>query len=170
MKIFYLKKDEILERVGLAELEKYSDGKVYSQEDKYIEHLCWLYLVNYAGMNYLGLNDTTVVYEDKKPVLASGERYFSVSHSENVVVVGFSKRNIGVDTEKMRDRNFNRLAKRYGIPPNKEDFYRFWTKYEAGIKLGVPSVFEFQQIIENDYMLTCVSDSEENSEVEIIKI
>ena len=39
MKVFYLKKDDILEKVGLEELEKYSDGKSYSLEEKYIEHL-----------------------------------------------------------------------------------------------------------------------------------
>ena len=170
MKVFYLRKDEILKNVGLDELEKYSDGKEYSLEDKYIEHLCWLYLVNYVGVNYLGLMDTSVVYEDKKPVLKSGELYFSVSHSENIVVVGYSKNNIGVDIERMRERDFGRLAKRYGISPEKHDFYKFWTRYEAVIKLGTTPKYEASQIIEQDYMLTCVSDGEDISNFEIMCI
>lgn len=170
MKIFYLKKDEILEQVGLEELEKYSDGKSYSLEEKYIEHLCWIYLVNKVGLSYLGIVDTSIIYEDKKPVLKSGEYNFSVSHCENIVVVGFSRNNIGVDTERMRERNFERLAKRYDISPTKEEFYKFWTKYEAVIKLGSTPKQVISKIIENDYMLTCVLDSDKETDFEIIKI
>ena len=170
MKIFYLKKDEILQKIGLEELEKYSDGKVYSLEEKYIEHLCWLYLVNYVGPSYLGIVDTSVVYEDKKPVLKSGEYNFSVSHSENIVVVGFSHNNIGVDVERMRDRDFHRLAKRYGIPPEKNEFYKFWTKYEAVIKLGSTPKYIVSEIIEGDYMLTCAMDYKEATDFEIMCI
>lgn len=170
MKIFYLKKDEILEQVGLEELEKFSDGKSYSLEERYLEHLCWIYLVNKVGLSYLGIVDTSIIYEDKKPVLKSGEYNFSVSHCENVVVVGFSRNNIGVDTERMRERNFERLAKRYGISPTKEEFYKFWTKYEAVIKLGSTPKQVISKIIENDYMLTCVLDSDKETDFEIIKI
>jgi hypothetical protein len=170
MKIFYLKKDEILEQVGLEELEKYSDGKSYSLEEKYIEHLCWIYLVNRVGLSYLGIVDTSIIYEDKKPVLKSGEYNFSVSHCENIVVVGFSRNNIGVDTERMRERNFERLAKRYDITPTKEEFYKFWTKYEAVIKLGSTPKQVISKIIEGDYMLTCVLDSDKETDFEIIKI
>ena len=168
MKIFYLKKDEILKNIGLEELERFSDGKEYLSEEKYFEHLCWLYLLNHAGPDYLGIVDTTVVYEDKKPVLKSGEYNFSVSHSENLVVIGFSRNNIGIDVEKMKERDFQRLAKRYGIPPKKNEFYKFWTKYEAVIKLGTTPKYETSEIIEKDYMLTCVLDSEEVG-LEIIK-
>lgn len=170
MKIFYLKKDEILEQVGLEELEKYSDGKSYSLEERYIEHLCWIYLVNKVGLSYLGIVDTSIIYEDKKPVLKSGEYNFSVSHCENIVVVGFSRNNIGVDTERMRERNFERLAKRYDISPTKKEFYKFWTKYEAVIKLGSTPKQVISKIIENDYMLTCVLDSDKETDFEIIKI
>ena len=170
MKIFYLKKDEILEQVGLEELEKFSDGKSYSLEEKYIEHLCWIYLVNRVGLSYLGIVDTSIIYEDKKPVLKSGEYNFSVSHCENIVVVGFSRNNIGVDTERMRERNFERLAKRYDISPTKEEFYKFWTKYEAVIKLGTTPKLVISKIIEDDYMLTCVLDSDKETDFEIIKI
>ena len=159
-----------MEKVGLEELEKFSDGKTYTLEEKYIEHLCWLYLVNYVGPSYLGIVDTTVIYEDKKPVLKSGEYNFSVSHCENIVAVGFSRNNIGVDIEKMRERNFERLAKRYGISPEKEEFYKFWTKYEAVIKLGNSPKQVISKIIEKDYMLTCVLDSDKETDFEIISI
>ena len=170
MKIFYLKKDEIIEKVGLEELEKFSDGKTYTLEEKYIEHICWLYLLNYVGTDYLGIVDTSIVYEDKKPVLKSGEYNFSVSHSENIVVIGFSRNNIGVDIERMRERNFERLAKRYGISPEKEDFYKFWTKYEAVIKLGSTPKQVISKVIEDDYMLTCVLDSDKETGFEIVRI
>ena len=147
-----------------------TEAKIYTFEERYIEHLCWIYLVNKVGLSYLGIVDTSIIYEDKKPVLKSGEYNFSVSHCENIVVVGFSRNNIGVDTERMRERNFERLAKRYDISPTKEEFYKFWTKYEAVIKLGSTPKQVISKIIENDYMLTCVLDSDKETDFEIIKI
>ena len=170
MKIFYLKKNEILNKIGLNELEKFSDGKNFSNIERYIEHLCWLYLVNFAAKNHLNINNPKIIYNGKKPILQSQEYNFSVTHSENIVAVGFSKHKIGIDIEKMKNRNFEKLARRYNISPNKEDFYKFWTTYEAEIKLGDKAKNIFSQIIEKDYMLTCICNSKDKIDFDIIKI
>ncbi len=52
---------------------------------------------------------------------------------------------------------------RYGIKttnPTAKEFYRFWTGLEAEIKLGNNNIKSLHsEILEKDYMLTCVSDN-----------
>lgn len=170
MRIYYIKKDEILNKIPLRELEKFSDGHCYKNKEKYLEHLLGLYLIKLIGSKYYELNDTTITYNGKKPVFASGEINFSISHCENIVAVGFCKNNIGIDIEKMKERDFKKLAKRYNISPTKDSFYKFWTNYEAEIKLGEIPVKSITQIFENDYMLTYVTNKKSDLNVELIKL
>ena len=169
MKIFYLNINETLKKIPLNELQKYSDGRFYRNVEKYMEHILGMYIVKNIGSKYYNIEDTTVIYEGEKPVFASGGINFSISHSGDIVAAGFCENNIGIDIEKMRERDFEKLAKRYNIPPKKEDFYKFWTNYEAEIKLGKPPVQKFSKIFETDYMLTAVSDTPFRSEIEILK-
>ena len=45
MEIFYVEKSEFLKQVKMADLEQVSDGRQYKSREKYLEHLCGLYLV-----------------------------------------------------------------------------------------------------------------------------
>lgn len=52
--------------------------------------------------------------------------------------------------------------KRYGIDaknPSKKEFYRFWTVHEAEIKLNGHIRSLFSELLEENYMLACVSDN-----------
>lgn len=168
MKIYYVKKDEFMNKVSLEELKTFSDGRVLNNQTKYTEHLIGLYLIKYLAKKYYDLDDYKIIYDGKKPKFKDEKLNFSVSHSENIVAVGFSDYNIGIDVEYMKNRDFTKLSKRYNINPSALDFYTFWTKYEAGIKLGDNPKFVKSQIIENNYMLSYASDK--NLEAEIIKI
>ena len=162
MDIFYLNKSEFLKSIDRASLEVFSDGREYSSEDKYFEHLCGLFLVKFIAKNIYKINNTEIEIVDKKPFLKDRKLFFSISHSKDVVVVVFDNNNVGVDVEFIQDRsNYNAIMERYGKKienPSLEDFYKFWTLHEAEIKLGTGVKSVFSSKIENDYMLTCVSD------------
>lgn len=86
--------------------------------------------------NYLG-----------KPVLASGEAYFNISHSFERVVCAVSDKPVGVDIEKIRpfsrgviNRFFNDSESEYVERAKSEDearkrFYELWTLKESYVKM-----------------------------------
>ena len=79
--------------------------------------------------------DDEIVYDGKRPHFRNNEIYFSISHSENIIVVAFDTEPVGIDIEFVRQRNFEKLAKRYNIRINEPpDFYMWWTAYEAKYK------------------------------------
>lgn len=173
MEIFYIKKDEFLKKVSRQELEKVADGRKYKSETKYIEHLCGLYLVKYLAEKYYNLPDTEIILKNGKPVFKNRDLHFSISHSKDVVLVVFSKNNVGVDVEYMADRDFAGILKYYGKDSEnltKEEFYRFWTDYEASIKLAAETKSSFSAIIEDNYVLTILSDVNMVSDFAIMKV
>lgn len=161
MEIYYLKKDEFLKSINREELEKFSDGRKYLSEKKYLEHLCGLYLIKYVAKYYYDVKNPEIEYQNGKPFFKSREICFSISHSNNIVLVAFNNRNIGVDVEYMRPRDYQKIMKRYDCMDEnitKEGFYRFWTLHEAEIKLGSKVKSSYSAMLEDAYMITCVSD------------
>lgn len=162
MEIFYLKKSEFLKSVDRASLEDFSDGREYSSEEKYFEHLCGLFLVKFIAKHFYEINDVEIEIRNKKPFFKNSELFFSISHSKDIVAVAFNSSNVGIDVEIIQNRpNYEAILERYGKMienPSLEDFYKFWTLHEAEIKLGTGVKSVFSSKIENDYMLTCVSD------------
>lgn len=84
-------------------------------------------------------NENGKPYTQKKP-----DFHFSISHSENAVAVAFSKDQIGIDIEKIRNTNL-KVANRFFTPEEQEyiksdtalsrtRFFEIWTKKEAVIK------------------------------------
>ena len=79
--------------------------------------------------------DDEIVYDGKRPHFNNNGIYFSISHSENLVVVAFDEAPVGVDVEFIKPRNFEKLAERYNIKIETPlDFYKWWTAYEAKYK------------------------------------
>jgi phosphopantetheinyl transferase len=173
MKIYYIKKDEFLKKVSRQELEKVSDGREYKSEIKYVEHLCGLYLAKYVARNYYNIDNPQIVLKNDKPEFINKDISFSISHSKNIILVAFCKNNIGVDIEYMADRDFKSILKYYHKQledSTKEGFYRFWTKYEAEIKLDAKVKSYFSCTIEKEYMLSVVSDDTIISDFEFNKL
>lgn len=175
MKIYYLKKDKFLNTVSRESLEKYSDKRVYGSEEKYLEHLCGIYLTKYVAHKFFNMSDTTIAYDNGKPYFTSGKVCFSLSHSKNIVLAGFCEKNIGVDVEFMAPRNtdiYNKILERYSTPcknPTTEDFYKLWTVHEAKIKLRSHPKSTVSMVLEQDYMLSCVTEDENINAIEILK-
>lgn len=161
MEIFYLKKSEILKVISRESLEKFSDGRVYSNEDKYLEHLLGRFLTKFVAKNFYDKENTNIVLKNSKPVFETGNLFFSISHSKDIVLVAFNNKNIGVDIEFLCERkNYKDIMERFGKAvhnPSRIDFYKFWTLHEAEIKLAAEIKSLFTAFIEKDYIVSCVS-------------
>lgn len=87
------------------------------------------------------VKDTKIVFFNKKPYLQTREKFFSISHSGEYIVLCFSDFECGVDIERIKDRDFLAISKRMNFQSKDlEDFYYNWTKYEAQYKLGAESL------------------------------
>jgi len=172
MKIFYIEKDKFLKNIKFEILEKFSDGRIYKSKEKYLEHLCGLYLVKNVAKEFYNIENPEIEIKNSKPFFRYNNLYFSISHSENIVAAAFHTSNTGFDIERIKPRNYKKILKKYNIEnenPTPEDFYKFWTLHEAQIKLGTPCKSSFTIPFKNDYILSCVSDEVIISEFEIIQ-
>lgn len=83
------------------------------------------------------ISDVEIDYTSNgKPFLKNVKNiHFSISHSDDLLVIVIDNKNIGVDIERIRDYDLkiNSIIK-YNAKSN-EDFFREWTKREAVIKL-----------------------------------
>lgn len=161
MEIFYLNKKEFLETVNIQSLMKFSDGREYKSEDKLVEHLCGLFLTKFLAKNVYNIENTDIELVGKKPYFTNRKLYFSISHSNDIVLVAFNKTDIGADVEYMQNRDFGRVMSRYGNPVNCEskiDFYKFWTKHEAQIKLGTAQKSGLTIFLNQDYIVSCACE------------
>ena len=114
-----------------------------------------------------GIENREVVFDNKKPVLKSGEKCFSISHSGEYIVLGFSDYNCGIDIEGAKGkRDWRAIAERMGFHSQTEDdFYNDWTKYEAEYKSGAKNN-SIKTFVLDNYVLTAVSENP-NEEFEL---
>lgn len=164
MDIFYLKKSEFLGNIDYKTLQTFSDNREFKSKEKEEEHLLGLFLTKFIAKHIYDIQNTEIEIINKKPVFKNAKLYFSISHSKDIVLVVFNNSNIGADIEYMENgKNFKLIMNRYGIKtsnPTAKEFYRFWTGHEAEIKLGNRNIKSlFSEILEDNYMLTCVSDN-----------
>lgn len=79
-----------------------------------------------------------------KPYAVGSEKFFSVSHSGDCVVIAVDEKEIGADVEKLPDKEYLKIAERFYAPGelryvlDAEDqaraFTRIWTRKEAYLK------------------------------------
>ena len=102
---------------------------------------CFSYLMIYRILrDFYNIEEREIVFDGKKPVLKTGEKHFSLSHSGGLVALAFSDYNCGVDIEQIKLRDFENISKRMGFKcETLGEFYDCWTRYEAEYKLSVPS-------------------------------
>lgn len=161
MDVYFIEKDKFLNSIDRKYLESFSDNRKYKSEEKYLEHLCGLFIIKYVAKNFYNIEKPEINYVNKKPYINSNELSISVSHSENIVMVAFEKTNIGIDIEFMKDKDYSKIFKRYNIEkenPTKEEFYEFWTQKEAEIKLGKKNNYTINKILFDNYMFCTVSE------------
>ncbi len=98
------------------------------------------------------IDDYTITRnENGKPYLNNiNDIYFNISHSDKYLVIAISNKKIGVDIEKIKKYN----AKINDIlnikPKNDEEFFKYWTKKEALIKLKGLALKDMNNIDENN--------------------
>jgi phosphopantetheinyl transferase len=123
--------------------------------------------------DFYHIENREISFIEKKPVLKSGEKHFSISHSKDFIALAFFDSPCGVDIEEIKPREFEKISKRMNFNCSSlDEFYQEWTKYEAGGKcLGHWNSSESESLsfktykFEN-YMLA-VSSSNPNENVEI---
>ena len=105
------------------------------------------------------LENREIIYEGKKPVLRSRSKYFSLSHSSELIAIAVSNYNCGIDIEQRKERNYEAISKRMGFESStQEEFYHNWTFFEAKYKLAETEASSFIFPME-DYYLTAVSSN-----------
>ena len=102
--------------------------------------------------------------------LISSRGYLSLAHSQNLVVLGISDAEIGVDTEDItKTRDFKAVAKHchFDESENPTSFYKNFTQYEADYKIGHP-VPNHTFVRWNDFMI-CISSEKAVAKIEWFK-
>lgn len=105
------------------------------------------------------------VEESGKPYTAGyPDVHFNISHSGNAVICAVCDKPVGIDIQLMKERDFDRLAKRaftekeqalfFSLPPEKrrEQFFKTWTAKESFIKYLGTGVKDLKKDIDE----TCV--------------
>lgn len=124
------------EKVKLETLKAFQKKDI-NNEDKLKTHCLAYLLVDKFLKDVYGIENCEVVFEDGKPMLLDGGKYFSISHSGDLIALAFSDSNCGVDIEQFKLREFNKISERMGFEVETlGDFYEEWTKYEAFYKLN----------------------------------
>lgn len=131
---------------------------------------CLSYLmVDRILREFYRLEEREIIFDNNgKPLLKSGAKHFSISHSDDFIALAFSTSPCGVDIEKNTTRDFEKLAARMNFKSaSQEDFYTDWTTYEATYKLGSqPQSGKTYKL--GGYTLTAVSqNSNEDFEIYI---
>lgn len=158
MDIFIIETTNV-EKVKIETLKLFQKKDI-SDENKWKIHCLSYLLVDKFLEEVYGVESREIVFEDGKPMLIDGGKYFSISHSEDLIAIAFSDTNCGVDIEKVKLREFTKISERMGFEAETlGEFYQEWTKYEALYKLGknieYGSVANFDL---DDYALTAVSE------------
>ncbi len=150
------------------ELLKEFQKKEISNQKKWEQHCLSYLMVDRILREFYKIENRKVIFNGKKPFLESREKFFSISHSNDYIVLAFSNYDCGIDIEQIKLRNFEDLSKRMGFKCNTlEEFYNEWTKYEAEYKLGKPAQ-KFKKFHFEDYIITAASvNINENFEIYI---
>ncbi len=140
MDIFYLDSSEFLKNFSAEQTEEFIEvfGQKFKSEKRRKEHALGRFLVKTAAQSFYGENNTEIEIKKSKPYFINNDLNFSISHSRNIVLAGFDTHPLGVDVEVMKERKIQDILTHMNIKADNvtpELFYRYWTAYEAKIKL-----------------------------------
>lgn len=172
IKIFFIDIDNFSKIVDKNFYQQFLDGNSFKSEKRIKEYCFGRFLIKFVLKKYYNIENPVIDVKNKKPYLVSNPESdfyvtFSLSHSKNYVMAAFylcsnQDVQIGLDIEYIKPRNFEKLLNYYNVDTPVYDaktFYKFWTQYEANIKLQdvQKSVCSFQ--ILNDYILSLVTNT-----------
>ena len=145
-------------------LKEFQKKEISDPEKRNVHCLSYL-MVDRILKEVYKIEDREIIFDDKKPVLKSGKKFFSISHSGEYIVLGFSDFNCGIDIENVvnRKKDWQTIAERMGFKSqSQEDFFKDWTEYEAVYKLRDKYKSVYQTKL-GSYFLTAVSKNSEES-------
>ncbi len=158
MEIYYINSDEFLKTHDSDFLRKYTDGCEFKSMKRFVQHALGRYLIKTAAQEIYRIENTEITIENDKPKFKHGGICFSISHSGKYIAAAFDRAECGLDIEEMKPRDLEALSKRYEREfTSTEDFYKFWTEYEAEIKLQQSPQAKYSAVFQKDFMLTVVS-------------
>lgn len=110
------------------------------------------------------------IEESGKPYVAGyPDVHFNISHSGNIVLCALYDKPVGIDIQKMKDSNFELLAKRVFTEKEKEQFYsapqdgrkaqffRTWTAKESYLKFLGTGIKDFKKDIDGNCVVSTFS-------------
>lgn len=165
MKIFYIDINEY--SADMDFLKRFADRKFLS-EKKEMQHCYGRFLVKTAAKEFYKIEDTEIEIVNSKPRFKNSELNFSISHSNNIVMAAFDENPIGLDIEFMKERNFKEIFERYNYKSkniSKDVFYKFWTEYEAAIKLQGSPKTKITFSFKDNFMVTVAGNFDENYKI-----
>ena len=123
-------------------INKNNEKIVFKDKLKEKQHYAGRYLLSRILKENYSAEEFEISVINGKPYLKDLPCYFSISHSKNIVGIAVGKEELGFDIEYNKtERNYIKIFKRYGQKISSGDdlranFYEFWTKHEAKIKLS----------------------------------
>ena len=142
---------------NLPFVDKSNLSTKFGSPKKNIEYSLGRMLVTLGAKKIFDIKNFEIDETNKKPIIKNNLFQFSISHSNDIVAVGFSKEKIGIDIEKIVPRNYEKIAKRLNFKCNTlEEFYTLWTQYEAKFKSGLKTA---QSLKIKDYMFSVSSEN-----------
>ena len=165
MKVFFLKKENFTPYD-----KRFLFGNSFKTEKRNVEFALSRFLLDFVLKNVYNIKNYEIETINKKPKIKNSNVKFSISHSKEVVLVAFSNFEIGADVELIKEIKLDRYSKYFKKNfESLNNFYDFWTKYEAEIKLQTKANFFKSLIIENEYYLSLCA-KEKIKKVEFYKL
>ncbi len=145
-----------IEETLLKEFQK----KEITNKKRWNQHCLSYLMLDRILKEVYKIEDREIVFNDGKPVLKNGSKYFSISHGGKYIVITFSNFNCGVDIEEIRNREYKAIVKRMRFEANSlEEFYQEWTRFEAEYKLGNNSASKRHTLQYDNHIITAVSEN-----------
>lgn len=97
-------------------------------------------LRDYVLKEFFGVEGKIVKNENGKPYIEGSPYHFNITHSHEMVMLAVSDKPIGIDVERIEERDYKKFSKRFFSEEEQSrvngllSFYVLWTKKESFVK------------------------------------